>query len=148
MRVGTERFVVPTLAIEQSFRPQASDLVTTMQAGEMARIRGDLLPIHRLRRILALDQGVGSLGDGLLLVIESADGRFCLAVDEILGQQQVVIKSLGTGVRPIRGVSGGAILGDGRVALILDIAGILEQAHRDAAGEGEGVGGRLTGTTT
>ncbi len=148
VRVGTERFVVPTLAIEQSFRPQASDLVTTMQAGEMARIRGDLLPIHRLRRILALDQGVGSLGDGLLLVIESADGRFCLAVDEILGQQQVVIKSLGTGVRPIRGVSGGAILGDGRVALILDIAGILEQAHRDAAGEGEGVGGRLTGTTT
>ncbi len=148
VRVGTERFVVPTLAIEQSFRPQSSDLVTTMQAGEMARIRGDLLPIHRLRRVLALDQAAGDLRDGLLLVIESADGRFCLAVDEILGQQQVVIKSLGTGVKPIRGVSGGAILGDGRVALILDIAGILEQARRDAAGEGEGAGNRLTGTTT
>lgn len=148
VRVGTERFVVPTLAIEQSFRPQSTDLVTTMQSGEMARIRGDLLPIHRLRRVLALDQEAGDLRDGLLLVIESADGRFCLAVDEILGQQQVVIKSLGTGVKPIRGVSGGAILGDGRVALILDIAGILEQARRDAVGEGDAAGNRLTGTTT
>ncbi len=133
VRVGQERFVVPTLAIEQSFQPTDAELETTMQEGEMARIRGDLLPIHRLKRIFALDEGHDDLRDGLLLVLESTEGRFCLAVDHIMGQQQVVIKSLGSGVKPIRGVAGGAILGDGRVALILDITGIVEQANSDEA---------------
>jgi len=131
VRVGQERFVVPTLAIEQSFQPTDAELETTMQRGEMARIRGDLLPIHRLKRIFALEEGHDDLREGLLLVLESTEGRFCLAVDHILGQQQVVIKSLGSGVQPIRGVAGGAILGDGRVALILDITGIVEHANSD-----------------
>lgn len=148
VRVGGERFVVPTLAIEQSFRPTDSALETTMQSGEMARIRGDLLPIHRLKRIFNLEEGADDLRDGLLLVLDQADGRFCLAVDDILGQQQVVIKTLGSGVKPIRGVAGGAILGDGRVALILDITGIVEQANSDELGGGDPAKARLSGSTT
>jgi two-component system chemotaxis sensor kinase CheA len=148
VRVGSERFVIPTLAIEQSFRPTAEDLETTMQSGEMARIRGDLLPIHRLKRIFNLEDGHDDLTDGLLLVLESTEGRFCLAVDHILGQQQVVIKTLGSGVKPIRGVAGGAILGDGRVALILDITGIVGQAISDETAHGDTARAGVTGSTT
>ena len=78
------------------------------------------------RRTLA--DGRQSLTEGLLLVLENGKRRACGFVDEILGQQQVVIKSLGDSHPPIRGVSGGAILGDGRVALIVDVGGLLESA--------------------
>lgn len=148
VRVGTERFVIPTLSIEQSFRPTAADLETTMQSGEMARIRGDLLPIHRLKRVFNLEDGHNDLTHGLLLVLDSTEGRFCLSVDHILGQQQVVIKTLGSGVKPIRGVAGGAILGDGRVALILDITGIVGQAISDETALGEPASAGLGGSTT
>lgn len=135
VRVGSERFVVPTVAIEQSFRPTDEDLETTLGGGEMARIRGRLLPIHRLKRVFNLAEGHDELSEGLLLVLESSEGRFCLAVDHILGQQQVVIKNLGEAVAPLQGVAGGAILGDGRVALILDVTGIqtLATEHEEQA---------------
>jgi len=133
VRVGSQRYVVPTHAIEQSFRPGDNDLHTTVQRGEMAMVRGSLLPIYRLNRTLALREGVDELTRALLLVLDSAEGRCCLAVDEILGQQQVVIKSLGQGLPRLRGVSGGAILGDGRVALILDVSGIVGEATQAAA---------------
>jgi two-component system, chemotaxis family, sensor kinase CheA len=125
VRVGNQRYVIPTLSIERSFRPQPKDLHTVVGSGEMAMVRGGLLPIYRLNHVLGHD--LDSKCD-LLIVVESQAARACLAADEIIGQQQVVIKSLGQATQAIRGVSGGAILGDGRVALILDIGGILNEA--------------------
>ncbi|MBS0198686.1 MAG: Hpt domain-containing protein [Planctomycetes bacterium] len=128
VRVGSQRYVIPTLSIERSFRPQPKDLHSVVGKGEMAMVRGGLLPIYRLHQVLGHDtNGQTSSGD-LLIVVESQDTRACLAADEIIGQQQVVIKTLGQATQAIRGVSGGAILGDGRVALILDIGGILKEA--------------------
>jgi len=136
VRVGKQRYVIPTLSIERSFRPQPKDIHTVVGKGEMAMVRGDLLPIYRLRQVLGHDQhdlnDLNSRGD-LLIVVESQDDRACLAADEIIGQQQVVIKTLGQATQSMRGVSGGAILGDGRVALILDIGGILTEATAAAA---------------
>lgn len=128
MRVGSQRYVVPTLAIEQSFQPVPDDLHTVNNKGEMVSVRGSLLPIHRLNRIFKVEDSIEELTDALLVVLESASTRSCLMVDEIIGQQQVVIKSLGHGVKSIRGVSGGAILGDGRVALIIDVDGLVREA--------------------
>lgn len=91
-------------------------------------VRGSLLAIHRLRTLFGLNEGETDLTRALLVVLEAHGERTCLAVDEILGQQQVVIKSLGRGLGTVRGVSGGAILGDGRVAPILDIGGMLSVA--------------------
>jgi two-component system chemotaxis sensor kinase CheA len=125
VRVGHQRYVIPTLSIERSFRPQPKDLHTVVGKGEMVMVRGGLLPIHRLNHVLGHD--LEAPGD-LLIVVESQDARACLAADEIIGQQQVVIKTLGQATQSIRGVSGGAILGDGRVALILDVGGILNEA--------------------
>ncbi len=129
VRVGTQRYVVPTLNIEQSFRPTPEQLHTVAGGrGEMAMVRGSLLAVHRLKSLFGLHEGEDDLTSALLLVLDANGDRACLVVDEILGQQQVVIKNLGRGLGSIRGVSGGAILGDGRVAPILDVSGLLASA--------------------
>jgi two-component system chemotaxis sensor kinase CheA len=128
VRVGSQRYVIPTLSIEQSFRPTSDEISTVAGKGEMVIVRDSLLPIFRLNKIFNLNEGTDCIEDGLLLVLESNDTRCCLLIDEIIGQQQVVIKRLGQGVASLRGTSGGAILGDGRVALIIDVAGMLAEA--------------------
>ncbi|MGA1225095.1 MAG: chemotaxis protein CheA, partial [Phycisphaerales bacterium] len=128
VRVGAQRYIVPTLNIERSFRPTPSQLTMVLGKGEVVRVRDELLPIYRMRRVFNLAEGCDQLAEGLLLVLENGKRRACVFVDEILGQQQVVIKSLGDSQPTIRGVSGGAILGDGRVALIVDVGGRLESA--------------------
>ncbi len=138
VRVGGQRYVVPTLAIERSFRPKPEEIHTLLGKGELAMVRGRLLPIRRLNRIFGLNEGAERICEGLLLVVEIGKERCCLLVDEILGQQQVVIKNLGQSIGEggyrQRGVSGGAILGDGRVALIVDIGALLQDsAHAVAA---------------
>lgn len=133
VRVGSQRYVIPTPAIEHSFRPRPSEVHTVVGRGEVVEVRGNLLPVHRAKRVFNLAEGADCIQDGLLMVLEAHDARICLLVDEIVGQQQVVIKTLGQGVPPIRGVSGGAILGDGRVALILDVGGVIQEATKAAA---------------
>ncbi len=131
VRVGSQRYVLPTLSIEQSFRPKPDQVTTIVGRGEAAMVRGSLLPVYRMNRLFKIPEGSDSFDDTLLIVLESNNSRACLMVDEILGQQQVVIKSLGTQIGQLRGVSGGAILGDGRVALILDVAGLFAEATGD-----------------
>ena len=98
----------------------------------MVMVRGDMLPIFRLHRMFQVDNAVENLTEGLLVVMEDGDGSYALMVDELLGQQQVVAKPLGDGIGKIHGVSGGAILGDGRVGLILDPQGITSVARQSA----------------
>ena len=126
IRVGAQRYVIPTLAIVQSFQPEKELLTRVFDEGETVRVRGELLPVRRLRDIFALAEGEQDPTKGLLIVLEDNTNRSCLLVDEIIGQQQVVIKNLGKATGNIPGVSGGAILGDGRIALILDIGSLLE----------------------
>ncbi|MEY2714364.1 MAG: hypothetical protein RIT24_707 [Planctomycetota bacterium] len=128
VRVGGQRYIVPTLNIERSFRPTKEQLTMVLQKGELVRVREELLPIYRIHRLFNVREGAQDLAEGLLLVLEHGKRRACVFVDEILGQQQVVIKNLGNSQPQIRGVSGGAILGDGRVALIVDVGGLLETA--------------------
>ncbi len=128
VRVGTQRYIIPTLNIERSFRPTEEQLTVVLGRGEVVNERGRLLPIYRLQRMFNLSEGATEFRNGLLLVLENGKRRACVFVDEILGQQQVVIKALGEPRPQIRGVSGGAILGDGRVALIVDVGGLLDTA--------------------
>lgn len=128
VRVGAQRYVIPTLSMELSHRPMPEQLHRVANRGEMVSIRGSLLPVFRLSRLFGLAEQHQDLSESLLIVLESADTRCALVVDEILGQQQVVIKSLGQGLGALPGVSGGAILGDGRVALIIDVGELISQA--------------------
>jgi two-component system chemotaxis sensor kinase CheA len=126
VRVGQSRFVVPTLSIEQSFRPNAEDIHHVVDRGECVHVRGAVLPVYRLKEIFDQADGCADLGEGILIVVEVDGHRSCLFVDEILGQQQVVIKSLGMSRERNVGLSGGAIMTDGRVALIIDVGTLVE----------------------
>ncbi len=127
VRIGNERFVVPTLAIEQSFRTEAGQVSTVMGELRVVSVRGTLLPVFPFGWLFGVVEDTHDIDDALFVVVKSNNSRMCLVVDKILGQQQVVIKSLGESVGRIKGVSGATILGDGRVALILDIASLFTE---------------------
>lgn len=121
VRVGEERFIIPLTHIHMSFRPEPSMLSTVVGKGEVVLLRGELMPILRLNQLFDVAGAVESPLDGLLMIVGDGDRRTALLVDDLLGQQQVVAKTLGSALGKVPGVSGGAILGDGRVGLILDV---------------------------
>lgn len=137
VKVGEERYIIPTVSISMSLRPEADALHKLSGRAEMLMLRGDPLPIFRLHRIFGVDGAVEDPTEGLLVIVGDGAGQCALLVDELLGQHQVVTKSLGRGVGHVEGISGGAILGDGRVGLIIDTAGVsnLGRGNRDRVKE-------------
>ena len=134
VRVGEERFIIPLTHIHMSFRPEPSMLSTVVGKGEMVLLRGELMPIVRLHRLFDVPNAVQSPLAGLLMIVGDGRKRTALLVDDLLGQQQVVAKALSEGLGKVEGVSGGAILGDGRVGLILDVNETLALAQTVEAG--------------
>ncbi|CAN5552105.1 chemotaxis protein CheA [soil metagenome] len=122
--VGDQRYIVPIYSTKEILRPKAEMLSTVQGRGEMAMVHDALLPIVRLHRRFGIQPRTTSLVEGMLVVVESEGRQFCLFVDEVTGKQEVVIKSLGESFKNIPGIAGCAILGDGRVGLILDMDGI------------------------
>ncbi len=123
--VGRERYIVPIHSVLEMLRPAREAVSTVQGKGEMVLVRDSLLPIVRLHRVFRVEPRTRDPWDSLLIVVESEGTRFCLMVDGFLGKQEVVIKSLGPSLKSVRGIAGGAILGDGRVGLILDSEGIF-----------------------
>mgnify|MGYP005836636929 CR=1 FL=1 len=124
VRVGGETYIVPLTLVVESLQPRPEDIRTVAGEGRVVAIRGEYLPLIPLADVLNLPGAVRDPARGILMVIEAEGGRAALFVDELLGQHQVVIKSLESNYRKVEGVSGATILGDGRVALILDIAAV------------------------
>ena len=130
---GEERYIVPIFSVREMFRPSPDSIFTVQGKGEMVLVRERLLPLIRLKQRLGLRSGVDDPCEGLIIVGESEGRQFCLLVDALVGKQEVVIKSLGPQFAHIHGLAGGAILGDGRVGLILEVsslAGAGENASR------------------
>jgi two-component system chemotaxis sensor kinase CheA len=124
--VGAERYIVPLFAVREMFRPAPDSIFTVQNRAEMVMVRGTLLPVVRLYRKFGVTPRSEDACQSLLIVAEGQGQRFCLMVDELIGKQEAVIKSLGETFKNIPGIAGGAILGDGRVGLILDLAGLLK----------------------
>lgn len=131
--VGEERYIAPLFAVREVLRPSAETIWTVEGRAEMALIRGQLLPVMRLYRKFRVKPRSEDPLASVLLVADVEDRRFGLLVDELIGKQEVVIKSLGATFRGVTGVAGGAILGDGRVGLILDLERLFREGN-DAAG--------------
>lgn len=127
MRLGRERFVFPTLSILRIVPLTADDIRTVQGKGEMILLQGELIPILSLAEMFPGRQlGSGYAAPRLAVIVESGGRKAGLPVDELLGQQQVVIKGLGETMKQIPGLSGGAILSDGTVGVILDVDGLLK----------------------
>jgi two-component system chemotaxis sensor kinase CheA len=131
--VGRERYIVPLFAVREMFRPGDDTVWTVRQKSEMALVRGTLLPVLRLHRRFRLTPRSEDPREGVLVVAEVEGQRFCLLVDELIGKQEVVIKSLGEVFRNVAGVAGGAIMGDGKVGLILDLDKLYTERNSDPA---------------
>jgi two-component system chemotaxis sensor kinase CheA len=118
--VGEERYVVPIFSVRELLRPGAEMVFTVENRAEMVLIREQLVPVVRLYQKFGIEPRATRPQDAVFVLAE-LDGRsFCLMVDTVLGKQEIVIKNLGSMFRKVAGVAGGAILGDGHVALILD----------------------------
>ena len=129
--VGNQRYIVPIFAVKEMFRPAPDALSTVPDGGEMVLVRGSLLPILRLHRRFGVTPTSREPSEGVLIVVESARKNFCVLVDELIGKQEVVIKSLGETFKDVTGVAGGSILGDGRVGLILDVEALFGNPSRE-----------------
>ncbi len=129
--VGKEVFIVPLTNITESLQPLKEHINSIAGRGSVLQVRGDYLPVVALHEIFNLQPSVTEFHKGIMVILESEGAKAALFVDELLGQHQVVIKSLETNYRRVPGVSGATIMGDGRVALILDVAGLIS-AQRPA----------------
>jgi len=125
LRLGEQTYVLPLTAIVESIRPRREQ-VRQIARGEVVVVREDPLPLLRMHRLFGVASAVTDPTSGLVVIVEHDGRRLALLVDELLGQQQIVIKSLESNFRKVKGITGATILGDGRAALILDVAGIVE----------------------
>ncbi len=125
VRVDGEKYVIPTIAIQKAFKPGRDEYFTVEGKGEMVKDRGRLIPLIRLNEIYGTSNGKKSMEDCLVVVVESKEERRALLIDELLGKDEYVIKSLGNSMDDVQGIAGGAILADGKVGLILDVHGIF-----------------------
>lgn len=131
--VGNEFYIVPLVSIVVSLQVKRAQISRLAGHNEVLRFRDEYVPVIRLHELFGVKPRATELEDGLIVVVEGDGRRAGLFVDELLGQQQVVIKSLEVNYRRVEGVSGATILGDGSVALILDIPGLIRIAHQRRA---------------
>ena len=125
IRVADENYIIPLVSIIESLEIKSTDVKRLSGKGELYPLRDEYVPIIRLYEIFGLQPKSTDLEDGLLVIVEGAGEKVGLFIDDLLGQQQVVIKSLETNYRKVLGLSGATILGDGTVALILDVPGLM-----------------------
>jgi len=130
--VGEEIFIIPLSFIVESMQPSRDETKTIADRGTVVHVRGEYLPVVSLREILNMRAKPADPERGILMIVESEGYKTALYVDDLLGQHQVVIKSLESNYRKVRGVSGATIMGDGKVALILDIEALVRMSQRDA----------------
>lgn len=127
IRVGNAKYTVPIMSIRQSFRPATEDIVVDTEGNEMVMVRGECYIIRRLNRMYNVKDAEENFENGILILIEDNDDAFCIFADEIIGEQQVVVKPLPEYVKKfdtIYGIAGCTLLGDGDISLILDVANL------------------------
>ena len=123
--VGEEIYIVPLISIVESVQVSSDEVKGVAGKASLYRLRDEYIPIVRLHEVFSIETKCKKIEDGLLVVVEGEGTKVALFVDDLLGQQQVVIKSLETNYKKINGVSGATILGDGTVALIIDVGGLI-----------------------
>ena len=128
--VGGDRYIIPTLSVRESFRPPPGMVTTVHGRGEVVSVRGRQTPLLRLGQYLGTASRAIKPEDGIIVVVESGDAARGLLVDELIGKQEVVIKSLGRAFRQQNLLAGGAVLGDGWVGLILDVDTLVQMPHQ------------------
>jgi len=127
-RIGESRFTIPITSIKESFKPEKSSVITDPDGNEMIMVRGQCYSLLRLHERFKMKKHASEISEGIVIMVENEEKIVCLFADELIGEQQVVVKALPgfiKSIRNIRGISGCTLLGDGSISLILDIAGLV-----------------------
>ncbi|MBT9612995.1 MAG: chemotaxis protein CheA [Burkholderiales bacterium] len=127
--VGDEIFIIPLNYIIESLQPAEQDVKTVASEGRVVNVRGEYLPLMAMHSLFNIKPKTRDPSKGILVIIESDGNKAALLVDGLVGQHQVVIKSLETNFRKVRGISAATIMGDGKVALILDMVALVRMAR-------------------
>lgn len=127
--VGEEVYILPLSSVVESFQVNAEDVNTVAQGSQLVKVRDEYMPVIALEKIFQVPRFDLDKSSTIMVVVEAEGNRVALLVDELLGQHQVVVKNLESNYRKVPNVSGATILGDGRVALILDIGGLVRRAR-------------------
>lgn len=125
IRIGDEIYILPLSYVIESLQPTASDIKNINGQGSVIKVRGDYLPLISLYQVFDIQPRFTNPTDGIVIILESSGKKAALFVDELVGQQQVVVKNLESNYRKVAGISGATILGDGCVSLIVDVAALL-----------------------
>jgi len=133
VRVGRENYIIPITSIIETLRPRPEDVRHVEGHSDVISVRGEFIPLVHLYQIFSVKGAEHEPSKGLVVLVESGQRKMGLVVDELIGQQQVVIKSLEANADPVKGISGATILGDGRVSLILEINDLRFNSQRKAA---------------
>lgn len=133
VRVGGSFYTIPLLAIRESVKARASDITHLSDGGEVLKLRRRHYPMIKLSEVHAVEGGVRSALDGILVIVEAGERLACVLVDEVVGQRQTVIKPLPEYVKRARGLAGCSILHNGHISLILDVEGLVGSADSRAA---------------
>ncbi len=135
--VGGQIYIIPLGFILESFRPGAGDINEISGQGKLIQVRGEYLPMIALHKVFNIKPRVSDPTEGMLVLLETEGRKVALFVDELVGQHQVVIKSLETNYRKVDGVSGATIMGDGRVAMIMDVSSLVKLSQRPMPQHGD-----------
>ena len=127
--VGDQTYIVPLSFISESLQPKSEDIKEISGQGQVVHVRGEYVPMVALHEVFGIQPRVTNPADGILVLLEGEGKKVALFVDELLGQHQVVIKSLETNYRRVPGISGATIMGDGRVAMIMDVTAMIKMAQ-------------------
>ncbi len=125
VRVGSSRYIIPLLSIMETFRPEPDNITRTPKGKEIVKVRDSLIPVIRLHEIFEIIPDSNKLEEGLLIIVENHGELYGFAIDEVLGKQKNVVKSISDYLGKVKGVSGCTILGDGMVSMILDVGHII-----------------------
>ncbi|MGF6264107.1 two-component system chemotaxis sensor kinase CheA [Paraburkholderia youngii] len=136
VKVGNEIFILPLNFVMESLQPQAEDIYTVANGERVVRVRGEYLPLVALHEVFNVSEAKQEPTQGIVTIMQTEGRRFAMLIDELVGQQQVVVKNLETNYRKVHGISAATILGDGSVALIVDVAA-LNRETRHAHGHAQ-----------
>jgi len=129
VKVGSEIFILPLNFVMESLQPQADDIYTVANGERVVRVRGEYLPLVALHEVFSVDGARTEPTQGIVTIMQTEGRRFAMLIDELVGQQQVVVKNLETNYRKVHGISAATILGDGSVALIVDVAALNRETR-------------------
>ncbi|MEY4429708.1 MAG: hypothetical protein RLZZ182_2397, partial [Pseudomonadota bacterium] len=127
--VGEEVYILPLSSVVESFQVSPEMIKTVGGSGRVVEVRDEYMPVIELEKVFDVPRFDWEHNSGIMVVVEAESGRVAVLVDELLGQQQVVVKNLETNYRKVNDVSGATIMGDGRVALILDVASLVRRSR-------------------